>query len=462
LRSYRNLLKQKFAGERFKYFFNLIWAQALEAIEGKFVPGEHINDWCDELDRCNFTSKESARKFAKSEILHALGPYLFYKRKRSVEVFYFSYKQELAAYHVAKIKKSMLEIPEFKNVVWISPAESIIHCKWPNSKITLQIIPAGIKGAKRGPHPNVVICDDILKDPTQRKLNVAELQELSATFAEQILSMPKEGGQLHCWGTSQDPTDLFNENRKRKNFNCTVCPAIINERKKIVLWPDMFPYERLGEIRDEIRHKAFNKEYQCKPVRGEEGYFKSSEIDAVIDVDLLPISLDSNFENQEPVYGGLDLGKKRNPSHFTVFIDKDGTLIQIYEKWMDGWDYTEQLDYIKMFIEKCNMDCLEYDNTRGEFEMYAEQGQLPECMVPVAMTGKKNFELAAGFEARVRAKPKPTIVLLPDDRQRNQILAVDNDLRAPQMPDGHGDSFWSVALACEASLAGRGDYINIV
>lgn len=37
--------------------------------------------------------------------------------------------------------------------------------------------------------------------------------------------------------------------------------------------------------------------------------------------------------------------------------------------------------------------------------------------------------------------------MLNDDRQKEQILAVDNNLNAMESPDGHGDSFWSNALA---------------
>jgi hypothetical protein len=38
-----------------------------------------------------------------------------------------------------------------------------------------------------------------------------------------------------------------------------------------------------------------------------------------------------------------------------------------------------------------------------------------------------------------------------DHRQREQILSVSNELKAPQTPMGHGDAFFSIALALQAA-----------
>jgi hypothetical protein len=40
-----------------------------------------------------------------------------------------------------------------------------------------------------------------------------------------------------------------------------------------------------------------------------------------------------------------------------------------------------------------------------------------------------------------------TVKLLDDARQTNQMLAVNNNLQAIESPQGHGDSFWSNAMA---------------
>lgn len=458
---------QRLCRTEFKEFFNKVWSKGLKEIEGEFVPGAHIDRWCGELQSNRLTAKESARKHAKSEILHAFGPWLLYRRKRSAEIFYFSYKMELARYHIARIKRFMQIIPEFKDVQWLSDSDSAISCRWPKTKLRLDIVPAGIKGFKRGPHPDGAIFDDILKDPTQRKLNVEELKTIRNVFFEECFSLPKEGGFIHVWGTSQDPSDLFHEIKDSGKFHSTCEPAIINEAEKKVLWPEKMGYERLCEIRDTIKQMAFNKEYQCAPVRGEEGYFKESEINMCCPVAikeweevqeiLIPVK-----DTQNQVFGGFDIGKKRNPSHLALFELVDGMLEQRVSMWMDNWDYIDQVDKLRELGVSYNVDKLPYDNTRGEFESFKEAGTLPEFMEPISMSGKKNGEIASGFEQRVRNKVQgqtsPTIKFLPDARQKRQILAVDNQLHAPDTAEGHGDSFWSCGLACYAAQGAVQDF----
>ena len=459
----RKKLQENRAKRRFKHFFNDFWSQSIIASEGFFVKSDHFDRWCDELQYNKFTSKESARKHGKSEILHAYAVWLFFIGNKSWDLAYFSYKQKLSNYHTRLIKKSMLEMDCFNGVKWNSPADTIIDCNWPNSKINLRIVPYGFKGAKRGIHPHGIFCDDILKDPTQRKLNVNELKELGRIFAEEVLSMPKEGGFLHCWGTSQDPTDLFNENRKRPNFLCSINKAIYTVKGiKKALWASLLPLKRLEEIRNEIHDTAFNKEYQCSPVRGEEGYFHDDEIELIIDENLKQVN-PLTYETENPVYGGLDIGKKRHPSHFVLFELIEGDLIQIFSKWMDGWGYVEQFEYLQALdegVDNLNIECVNYDNTRGEFEVYEEKSELPEWMVPINFSVRSKMKMAVTFENRIRAKGKPTIYLLKDGRQKRQILSVDNDLHAMETPEGHGDSFWSNGLACMAFEEGAGDYLN--
>jgi len=52
------------------------------------------------------------------------------------------------------------------------------------------------------------------------------------------------------------------------------------------------------------------------------------------------------------------------------------------------------------------------------------------------------------FEKRVQNQ---AIELIPERRMIDQILLVNNDLRAFETSEGHGDSFWSIALAVNAS-----------
>ena len=41
--------------------------------------------------------------------------------------------------------------------------------------------------------------------------------------------------------------------------------------------------------------------------------------------------------------------------------------------------------------------------------------------------------------------------MIKDERQKQQILSVSNELKAPDTPLGHGDAFFSIAMALQAA-----------
>ena len=59
----------------------------------------------------------------------------------------------------------------------------------------------------------------------------------------------------------------------------------MNEANNKVLWPELFTYKRLGEIRRDIGEKAFNREYQCSPVWSEDTYFRRDELMITVDAE---------------------------------------------------------------------------------------------------------------------------------------------------------------------------------
>jgi len=133
-------------------------------------------------------------------------------------------------------------------------------------------------------------------------------------------------------------------------------------------------------------------------------------------------------------------------------------LVQICSKWLDGWDYKDQKELCKAAVKNFGMNKLPFDNTRGEFESFMEAGELPSAMEPVVLTGKEEDKLASEFDKRVGKGRNPGgIEFLSDERQKRQVCSVDNDLKAPETEEGHGDAFWSIALA----IKGAGSKIDL-
>lgn len=421
-------------------------------MEGEFKTGKHLNEWCNLFQYKKLLSILSARKHSKSEIAHAfLAWRIFNMDYTYIEKWeYMSYTQDLAGEHLADLKERIRVNPIFakEGIVDLTDAKTILYYQKLGRRFYCQ--PEGIMSFKRGKHPDGVICDDILKDP-EVKLDVSQILKINEVFMQQVMSMPKENGLgLKNIGTAQDEEDLFFLLERRKQFSCQRYEAIKNHATKEVLWPEMFPYERLIQIRDEeIGPKAFGKEYMCVPVRSSEGYFLREDIDNIIKPRLKARRLGQEIRLNEHCYGGLDIGKKRHPSHLSIYgKDRQGKLIQFVSYWMDHEDYIKQLDVCREAIKTFGIFRLLYDDTRAEFEGFNEIGTLPGEMTGVTFTKKKKFEIAAVFEKKVKSK---SLYLLDDNRQKRQILSVDNDLNAMETAEGHGDSFWSNALACYAA-----------
>ena len=214
-------------------------------------------------------------------------------------------------------------------------------------------------------------------------------------------------------------------------------------------WPERFTFERLIEKRDrEIGEKAFMKEFMCSPVASEEAFFRREEIGRVVKPNLGNLKWTDRVTD-DMVYGGWDIGKKRHPSHIAVFKEKeDGTLVQIHSKFLDGWNYTDQVNYINTLITNYSIQLLFFDNTQGVMDSFIEKQELNSHAVPQKFTVDYKNRIAVEFEKRVQNK---AIELIPERRMIDQILLVNNDLRAFETREGHGDSFWSIALAVNAA-----------
>ena len=117
---------------------------------------------------------------------------------------------------------------------------------------------------------------------------------------------------------------------------------------------------------------------------------------------------------------------------------------QIHQSWLDGWNYSDQIEFLNEVAENFDIDRGYVDNTRGELE---DRG-LDFRWKPLSFTVKSKNTMAQIFEEYVHSGK---IKLLKDERQKQQILSVNNELKAPETPMGHGDAFFSIGMALLAS-----------
>lgn len=424
-----------------------------------FQAGEHLDEWCIRLQKYDRTATVAPRKHIKTTtnlgyIAWQLFRLAFFPRIKFDEILYMSYLEENAGYQLRWLKRYISFIPFFEKYRNLTLANSILHYAIDGREFICA--PCGVLAFKRGQHPRILICDDILKDPKEKKMNPAVITEINRIFAEEVESMPTE--ELHVFGTPQSNGDLFAKLEKNPIYNFRRYPAEKDPKNKIALWPEAFDWEKLKQIEKNIGRKAYNKEFLCMPVRGEEGFFNSRVLDSICYKRLKNYELLKKLKLRELCVAGLDIGKKTHPSHLTVMaLDRKERLVQVHDKWFDGWDYKDQIEYCRRAIDIFGIELLLYDDTRAEFEGFKESGTLPDEMRGLPMTGKLLWEMASLLDSRVTGGK---IMLLNIPRSKGQLLNVDNDLKAPETDEGHADNFWSLMLAVKAFEEGSSELVR--
>jgi hypothetical protein len=443
----------------FRYFVYNIFAKSFD----HFIGGAYIDDVCDYYFKNQNTARISARDHFKSTGLYAVIMHDLLYWPGDLENHYFSYMEQMAGYHIAKVKHLVERNVFFRHVEDLTRSSQsrlryAVHSNKGEFKFTLE--PHGMLAFKRGIHAPRIYVDDPFQDP-ENKLLPTVIKKINDVFVQQIMDMVMAGGRLHVAGTPQTNFDFFFDKEVMKKFAVMIKPAVVSYADHIALWPEHMDFDELMDRKQIRGKKVFNQEYMCSPVYSEDSFLKEDDLQAVIDPKLQNYKIYDKIKTYNDVIAGFDIGKKSHPSHLAVFEQRGSLWYQIHSKFMDGWDYAgngtfnpdkpTQVEYLMLAIENLGIDRLFYDNTRAEFESLAERGILPGKCEPVVFTSKEKASMAAELSVSIENK---SVRLLDDQRQREQLLMVTNDLKALETPMGHGDSFWSIALAHKGMVRG--------
>ncbi|KKL89629.1 hypothetical protein LCGC14_1912760, partial [marine sediment metagenome] len=401
---------------------------------------------------------QAPRAHLKTTVLGQGGPFWqMFKAGNNelVDGVYFSYKAELANEKVAALKRLIKTNPYCRYWKDLKPtAENIIDffVDWGDGPVAeVVLIGSGIKSATRGRHPSYVICDDILSD-FANPLASSELRLINRIFRQTIMSLPANyDDPLWLIGTPQAYDDILYQLAANEEWLWLVYPAVKDWGTHEVQWPEKYSYGRLMTIRKSVKPDAFEVEYQLLPVILTNQFLTREDLNQVVDVQLRPWNLEKQFVNAGGlgIYAGMDVGKEVHPTHIVFTLElPSGTLITLYQTFMDHLSYPEQVKTVNRLTEVFGLTRSYYDAT---FNVLDDRG-LNQRWIGRVFTRKLKGDLATGLEKRVFADAdQPGIVLLNDRRFLDQITMVKKDLKAVETPDGHADSFWSTALAVRAA-----------
>lgn len=386
----------------------------------------------------------------------------------SKECHYFSYKEELATYHIGdpknedNIKDLIARNPYFVDVIDSKKdAETMAVYFWPhNPRARVSLVSHGVLSFSRGVHTKgIVFIDDPLKDEDpSRKMDATSVKAVNYRIKANIASMPQYevGGELHIVGTPQTEEDFYYDEGFVSESATRYDAAILNWEKKKVLFPEFRPWDWLISKYNQLGKKIFYQEYQGQPAHSLDSFLPKEDYRDRVNTELVNYAVDLKQPfrrgTRDLVIAGFDIGKKKHPSHLAVlrvtYRDSGGMKIkQIGSKWYENWDYGKQLaDLIFLGEEHLMIDALWYDNTRGEFEALEEAGKIPSWMKPVNLQSTRTRTGLSTYLSN-HVEDSKDIEFLDDKRQERQTLLVDNLLQARETKEGHGDSFWSLCLA---------------
>ena len=439
---------EKVAIGTFWEFVRDIWADSFERPE--LFRAWHVEFLCNELEETinegtNYTAVLPRAHFKSTILGHAFAIWTLLKAKTDTRILYLSYSDTMAKYHMSEINKEVARNPHINK--WIkneAPKADYTFRYRSNNGHSLEIEHGGLFSFKRGMHVNgALIADDILKDP-ENPLNLSQITKIEEHFMTESMFIPNQGVPVVVMGTPMLPGDILAKLETDTRFKYRKLPAFDPVPGRRVLMPELYSEEWLLE-QQKAKPKSFASEFLLKPFLSQESYFSEDDIAKVIDYNLrnYPANHNHDFDEGDQIYAGFDIGKKRHPSHLVIFKKSGDNIKQIHQTWLDGWDYTRQVEFLNDIAENFNITKGYIDNTRGELE---DRG-LNTLWWPMHFTAKSKMTMAQVFETYVN---EGTLKLLADERQTSQILSVNNELKAPETPMGHGDAFFSIAMALQA------------
>jgi len=432
----------------FKEFLQSIWCQSFDHPE--YFQAWHVGVVADDIEECVATGQNYVailpRFHFKSTLLgHAFSVWRLLTAPRDCSVLYLSYSDGMARYHISEINKAVSRNPVLSQLMESRNPKADFSARWHVNKKPMEIMHGGLFSFKRGMHVNgALIADDVLRDP-ENPLNISQITKVEDHFMTESMFIPLIGVPVIVLGTPMMPGDLLSKLQEDSRFKSRVLPALDPVPGRRVLLPELYSEEWLLQ-QQKARPKSFASEFMLIPHFSTEAYFDEDDITKCEDASLRSAPAAKEFTDLEvgdQVFGGFDVGKKRHPSHLVLFRKRGEHIDQIHQSFLEGWNYSDQIEYLNDVAENFNLTSGYVDNTRGELE---DRG-LDTRWRSMNFSRKTKNTMAQVFEKAVHSG---VFKLIRDERQKQQILSVSNELKAPDTPLGHGDAFFSIAMALQA------------
>ena len=432
----------------FREFIENVWAYSYDNPE--YFKAWHVSLLAEDIEEClaeglNYVAVLPRGHFKSTILGHAFSVWRLLKAPRDMSVLYLSYSDGMAKYHIAEINKIVSRNPIIPELLINRNPKADFSARFYKNNQPMEIMHGGLFSFKRGMHVNgALVADDVLRDP-ENPLNMGQITKVEDHFMTESMFIPLKEAPVIVVGTPMMPGDLLAKLQDDARFKSRVLPALDPVPGRRVLAPEIMSEEYLL-AQQKARPKSFASEFMLVPHFATVSYFNEEDISKCEDGNLrsAPATKEfSDWESGDQMFGGFDVGKKRHPSHLVIFRKRGDKIEQVHQSFLEGWNYSDQIEYLNETADNFNLTSGYIDNTRGELE---DRG-LDTRWRPMTFTRKSKNTMAGVLENFVHSG---ILSIIKDERQKQQILSVSNDLKAPNTPMGHGDAFFSIAMALQA------------
>ena len=449
-----NMLSDKLTGQKkyevgsFREFIENIWAHSYDNPE--YFKAWHVSLLAEDIEEClaeglNYVAVLPRGHFKSTILGHAFSVWRLLTAPRDMAVLYLSYSDGMARYHIAEINKTVARNPIIPELLINRNPKADFSARFYKNNQPMDIMHGGLFSFKRGMHVNgALIADDVLRDP-ENPLNMGQITKVEDHFMTESMFIPLKSAPVIVVGTPMMPGDLLAKLQDDERFKSRVLPALDPVPGRRVLAPEIMD-EKYLLAQQKARPKSFASEFMLVPHFATESYFNAEDISKCQDDTLRSAPATKKFtdwESGDQIFGGFDVGKKRHPSHLVLFRKRGEHIQQVHQSFLEGWSYSDQIEYLNEVADNFGLTSGYIDNTRGELE---DRG-LDVKWRSMHFTRKSKNTMAQVFENFVHSG---ILKLIKDERQTHQILSVSNELKAPDTPMGHGDAFFSIAMALQA------------
>ena len=441
--------QKKYEVGSFREFIENIWALSYDNPE--YFKAWHVSLLAEDVEECLETGMNYVgilpRGHFKSTILgHAFSVWRLLKAPRDMSILYLSYSDGMAKYHIAEINKIVARNPIIPELLINRNPKADFSARFYKNNKPMEIMHGGLFSFKRGMHVNgALIADDVLRDP-ENPLNVGQITKVEDHFMTESMFIPLKEAPVIVVGTPMMPNDILAKLQSDERFKARVLPALDPVPGRRVLAPEIMS-EKYLLAQQKARPKSFASEFMLVPHFATESYFDAEDIEKCEDETLRNAPATKEFKDWEAgdqFFGGFDVGKKKHPSHLVIFRKRGDKLQQVHSSFLDGWSYSDQIEFLNEVADNFQLTSGYIDNTRGELE---DRG-LDTRWRGMHFTLKAKNTMAGVFENFVHSG---ILNIIKDERQKQQILSVSNELKAPETPMGHGDAFFSIAMALQSA-----------